>query len=680
VSSLTIDTFDVGVAVHVLQTVVFGTIHHVRAYTGFHHGVELDDVNAREIEQENGADGRSYVTSPITTSSALVFTPQAIVSTIITSSCLAHPTEVAGPEPTADVQGTHSTSKQTTTPTTGDQFWDSDMSSGMKADENAQEDGGKDGSMWGDGRKQEATGWEGDGGATGKQGLGNNALAQGAPSGLLPTASTTTTAGTLASARVIATSSEPPESTVTSFAAEMLTLMTLTGIPDPIRFESASDIDGGGSRWSEVNAVAVSQPTDVAMTDADRGRTTWISSLNVGAVPADRTMPTSTHMEDSKATYSGLQSTDHAANSVGILPTQLSLGATLSTSASWASDGAAFSGRDEFDTDDNSRDTLTDRYTERGTTSVRPSLTSIPWRQSHRARAKRRQCAQWTTITSYSTVYPQPSTSWSTTTVFETRSEIVRVPVQTLYASCGPATAAAAAVMSTTNTRQTPTFQQQAVQPTTTSAPTWAAQTDSAQQDGQHDDQQSSIEEDQEAAPYGSSPSSSGEPLIRSIDQGDSAEALTDEGATALAPQISTSAPVTSSSRSLDGTSVRAATSQPIADPNEPALTPRPTLTQGGQASTTVESNEDGKGSSASTATSAGTAIGGVVGILLLLAGILSALRWYRRRKRKYKTEQFRSSWFYGGDVALPDQDGNEKIPSTVRDVSAISLRWQTSP
>lgn len=65
---------------------------------------------------------------------------------------------------------------------------------------------------------------------------------------------------------------------------------------------------------------------------------------------------------------------------------------------------------------------------------------------------------------------------------------------------------------------------------------------------------------------------------------------------------------------------------------------------------------------------SAGAAIGGIAGLILLIAGILFIVRYVMMKKRQNRTRMMRSSWFYGGDVAEPsDQDDqSEKRQSSV--------------
>ena len=82
-------------------------------------------------------------------------------------------------------------------------------------------------------------------------------------------------------------------------------------------------------------------------------------------------------------------------------------------------------------------------------------------------------------------------------------------------------------------------------------------------------------------------------------------------------------------------------------------------------------SNQDNSDSSSSNkGVSAGAAVGGVVGLLLALGGALMSVRFWLKRKRGKRLRIMRSSWFYGGDVAEPDDDEN-----ALR--SEVSAKWQ---
>jgi hypothetical protein len=55
---------------------------------------------------------------------------------------------------------------------------------------------------------------------------------------------------------------------------------------------------------------------------------------------------------------------------------------------------------------------------------------------------------------------------------------------------------------------------------------------------------------------------------------------------------------------------------------------------------------------------STGAAIGGVFALLAAIALVLFLIRCYKRRKRVDRTQEIRSSWFYGGDVTEPEDVG----------------------
>lgn len=49
---------------------------------------------------------------------------------------------------------------------------------------------------------------------------------------------------------------------------------------------------------------------------------------------------------------------------------------------------------------------------------------------------RQQQCVSWTTVSSETTIYPEPITSWATEIITTSSVESARVPVQTSYASC----------------------------------------------------------------------------------------------------------------------------------------------------------------------------------------------------------------------------------------------------
>jgi hypothetical protein len=56
----------------------------------------------------------------------------------------------------------------------------------------------------------------------------------------------------------------------------------------------------------------------------------------------------------------------------------------------------------------------------------------------------------------------------------------------------------------------------------------------------------------------------------------------------------------------------------------------------------------------------AGAIIGGLAGLVALIALILFAVRTWKVYRQKQRTEVLRSSWFYGGDVAEPEPEYEE--------------------
>ncbi|WWD15813.1 hypothetical protein CI109_100237 [Kwoniella shandongensis] len=71
-------------------------------------------------------------------------------------------------------------------------------------------------------------------------------------------------------------------------------------------------------------------------------------------------------------------------------------------------------------------------------------------------------------------------------------------------------------------------------------------------------------------------------------------------------------------------------------------------------------------------AVSTGAAIGGVVGLFALLAGVLFMTRWWKRRTRVKRTNELRSSWFYGGDVR-EDPDSDDRSIANSRTIQRIA-------
>lgn len=71
--------------------------------------------------------------------------------------------------------------------------------------------------------------------------------------------------------------------------------------------------------------------------------------------------------------------------------------------------------------------------------------------------------------------------------------------------------------------------------------------------------------------------------------------------------------------------------------------------------SSAISSTPSSASSHHSKAVSVGATIGGVFGLFALLALFLFVVRWWKKRQRIQRTNELRSSWFYGGDVREPE-------------------------
>ena len=593
-------------------------------------------------DRSDGADRRLYETSTITTSSAVVVTPQAVVSTIVTSSCLGQPTDQARPLPTSDSQSAPSSSPpDSASSTSSNQFRSGQVSSEQETTDSEDGSEGDDSSTWdggGEGGDWEPAHDQGPEGST----LGNNALAEAMLTrrGVMSTTSPWAFSDGETATRPDSNSPRPAQ-TRTSTA-------TLTSTIDRPTLGTMSTT---GETWTQGSDRGVASSSDSSSTTDGYLERIVSSSARISiSVGSDANMAVSTGDEGQK----------------GSIPSHLSREDAVRISASWVlnRDDARIGGEWREEGGEHDQRSYVDLA--RGTQTAQATSTEL-WRPSLRDRAKRQQCSRWTTFTSFSTAYTTPSTSWSTFTVIETSSRADNVPVQTLYASCEPTTAAVAAVV------PTPSAWEESVTTKHSEGRSMSPASTTAGPDDAGEEMPTPL---QQATGQAATTSRTSELIETGVNGAHAAEASPDLSATALEAGVSAlSAPP--KTLSFGGTTAHSPISASTNGADAQISMPQPTAGRGEPGSTTVQSNDDNQGSSTSKGVSAGAAIGGIVGLLSLLGGILMVVRWYKRRKHKHKTEHLRSSWFYGGDAALPDQGGNEKIESRVRDVSS---RFSSAP
>ncbi|KAI9638620.1 uncharacterized protein MKK02DRAFT_43019 [Dioszegia hungarica] len=111
----------------------------------------------------------------------------------------------------------------------------------------------------------------------------------------------------------------------------------------------------------------------------------------------------------------------------------------------------------------------------------------------------------------------------------------------------------------------------------------------------------------------------------------------------------------------------------PLAAPSPsgapPALTPDPAVRPSFSSSyipplptdITAAANDGDNGSSVNKGTAAGAIAGSLLGCCALIALILLGIRWFKRRKQSDREALLRSSWFYGGDTEIPDDDDGDR-------------------
>jgi hypothetical protein len=98
-------------------------------------------------------------------------------------------------------------------------------------------------------------------------------------------------------------------------------------------------------------------------------------------------------------------------------------------------------------------------------------------------------------------------------------------------------------------------------------------------------------------------------------------------------------------------------------DPSAPSpFMPRRSVTRTypSSSASAIGANEEGKKENKGVA--AGAIVGGLFGCFAFIALILFAIRWYKRRSRSDKKALLRSSWFYGGDVDIPEEEDEQEV------------------
>ncbi|KAK4687213.1 hypothetical protein P7C73_g2902, partial [Tremellales sp. Uapishka_1] len=240
----------------------------------------------------------------------------------------------------------------------------------------------------------------------------------------------------------------------------------------------------------------------------------------------------------------------------------------------------------------------------------------------------------WTTLTSIHTIQGRPTPTSTIVVLTTSIPALVTSPTETLYSTCESSYTITAATSLSVSSISTSSFPWNATQDfalsQTTSMSTWST---------------ASISYQSHRKP---------KPTADVTWVSTSASTLTTTTSSYTTPSPS---PAFTHSASLLSDQIPATPSSTLPTPTSP-----PPLDTAGtpsrssilpSASSSVSSAND---SSSSSGKSAGIAIEGVLALLFLIAFTLFLVRLWTRRTRQRRTNELRSSWFYGGDVAEPEQ------------------------
>ncbi|ORY32244.1 hypothetical protein BCR39DRAFT_586986 [Naematelia encephala] len=311
-------------------------------------------------------------------------------------------------------------------------------------------------------------------------------------------------------------------------------------------------------------------------------------------------------------------------------------------------------------------------------------------------------CASYTTFASYATSIPKASTSWITSVYTSSSSSLITIPTSTLYATCEststshPGTSTHVPSTSTPASTLTSISTSTLISTISTSTSTAALNTSSSvaisslvTSPGDSElivgHYHTTIPSSIPISPIISrssgdnlvvSQTSMSSPIPQAQESSVQAEQFSepiDTTSSTWTSQVLPTLPATISTDSLS--SIQTAPSSrtqsntppitlPISQPRTGQLAtnsgvgsknriPSTTLATSGSDHQPSKGTDKGK--------TAGAVIGGLIGVCLLIGLVLFGVRTYLKRKRQHRTHELRSSWFYGGDVLGPNDDGGEK-------------------